>query len=484
MKWALLCFALLTGSTSLAQDALYQSFEVDSVAEARGGISYFYTFVQANLRKPIAAQASGIGGRVIVEGIVEADGRISTVKVLQKFRPDCDREAVRVFSLFNAWQPAQKNGQAVRQKITRPIMFPKNAPFPYENGARISFFDADNKPVADSSKARFKQMAPVDSTGLPDGDIVLLKRKGTAWKEEFRLPLVRKMNPPRSILEEAIQTIGYQNEDKLWEREVIQLNMEGARLRQEFYQNGRKAGPELVYHKNGALAEKIDDFADRQVITSWYPNGQISQIHTDFKPNPSTSSQPNLVAGVWDDQGHMLVDNGNGQAMYQTKTISRADTTKETQFLEKGLYKDGFKQGVWTGRYADGSYAYEEAYEKGVCQSGKAWSSKSDTLRYDIVEQQPEFQGGMSGLGQFLAQNLRYPPEAQRAGVRGKVFISFVVCTDGTLCDYEVIKGVAPSVDQEALRVVKAMSGRWKPGSQRGEKVRVKYNLPINFSLN
>ena len=89
----------------------------------------------------------------------------------------------------------------------------------------------------------------------------------------------------------------------------------------------------------------------------------------------------------------------------------------------------------------------------------------------------------MRGLGQFLMQTLRYPADAQRARAQGRVFVSFVVCTDGTLCDYEVKQSVHPDLDREAVRVVKAMSGNWKPGVQRGQKVRTTYNLPINFTL-
>ncbi|QKZ15608.1 energy transducer TonB [Spirosoma sp. KUDC1026] len=89
----------------------------------------------------------------------------------------------------------------------------------------------------------------------------------------------------------------------------------------------------------------------------------------------------------------------------------------------------------------------------------------------------------MEGLGQFLSSNLRYPASAQRERIQGRVFVSFVVCEDGSLCDYEVLKGIHPDVDEEALRVTKIMNGHWKPGIQRGKKVKVKYNLPINFSL-
>lgn len=483
MKHLFFLVAIVISLPSFAQTTLYQSFEVDSAAEVRGGITFFYTFVQANLRKPIRAEAQGVGGRVILEGVVNSDGRIAEAKVLQHLRPDCDQEALRVFKLFNAWKPAQKNGQPVSQKVTMPIMFAKSTPFTYENESKIDYFGSDNKLVTDSSQAQYKQISPMDTTGLPVGDIIVYKRKGTSWKEDFRLPLVRKLNPPQSPTGETIQLIGYQNSDRLWERDLFHLDINGARVRQEYYENGKKVGLEMTYHKNGSVADKTDDFTDKQAITSWYPTGQISQIRTALKFKALTPNQPDQVTGVWDSAGNQLVKDGQGQAVYQTKTTSRSDTTKETQFVEQGLYKSGFKQGIWTGRYADESYAYQETYDKGVCQSGKAWSGGADTTQYTVVMQQPEFPGGLQGLGQFLSQNLSYPASAQKAGVQGKVFISFVVCTDGTLCDYDVFKGVRPDIDQEAVRVVKKMSGKWKPGSYRGQRVRVKYNLPINFNL-
>jgi TonB family protein len=76
-----------------------------------------------------------------------------------------------------------------------------------------------------------------------------------------------------------------------------------------------------------------------------------------------------------------------------------------------------------------------------------------------------------------------YPEQASRAKVKGKVMLAFTVCEDGSLCDYVVEKGVAPSLDNEALRVVKKMSGKWQPGKLRGRNVRVRYRLPVNFDM-
>ena len=108
-------------------------------------------------------------------------------------------------------------------------------------------------------------------------------------------------------------------------------------------------------------------------------------------------------------------------------------------------------------------------------------AQKTDEV-FVVVEQQPEFSGGMAALGQYLQKNLHYPAAAQRANVSGRVFVSFVVNTDGTIQDVQVIKGLGFGTDEEARRVVSRMPN-WKPGRQSGRAVRVKFNLPISFSL-
>lgn len=98
------------------------------------------------------------------------------------------------------------------------------------------------------------------------------------------------------------------------------------------------------------------------------------------------------------------------------------------------------------------------------------------------VEQEPQFPGGTTALSDYLQKNLRYPAEASRANIAGRVFLSFVVNADGSLTDVQVLKGLGFGTDEEALRVIKAMP-RWKPGRQAGRAVRVKFNLPITFRL-
>lgn len=101
---------------------------------------------------------------------------------------------------------------------------------------------------------------------------------------------------------------------------------------------------------------------------------------------------------------------------------------------------------------------------------------------FDIVEEMPSFPGGMGALNKYLHDNVHYPVVAQENGVQGRVTISFVVEKDGSVTDVKVAKSVDPSLDKEALRVVRGMP-RWTPGKQNGATVRVKYNVPVVFRL-
>ncbi len=103
---------------------------------------------------------------------------------------------------------------------------------------------------------------------------------------------------------------------------------------------------------------------------------------------------------------------------------------------------------------------------------------------YEVVETMPEYpDGGMSGMMQFLSKNIRYPVNAQKNGTQGRVTVHFVVNADGSLSNIGIIRGVDPELDGEAVRVISAMP-KWKPGTQGGKPVRVKYTVPVMFRLN
>ncbi|WP_346855127.1 energy transducer TonB [uncultured Draconibacterium sp.] len=99
-----------------------------------------------------------------------------------------------------------------------------------------------------------------------------------------------------------------------------------------------------------------------------------------------------------------------------------------------------------------------------------------------IVEDMPEFPGGDLALRKYIANAIKYPVIAQENGIQGKVYVTFVVGKTGQVTNASIARGVDPSLDKEALRVVNALPP-WKPGKQRGKPVNVSYTVPINFVL-
>ena len=108
--------------------------------------------------------------------------------------------------------------------------------------------------------------------------------------------------------------------------------------------------------------------------------------------------------------------------------------------------------------------------------------SQSNQNVYDQVEEMPEFPGGMPALIEFLQTNIKYPKDAIKQEVGGRVMVMFVVETDGSISNVRVARKVFPSLDEEAVRVVKTMP-KWKPGKEKGRLVRVNYTLPVVFSI-
>lgn len=101
---------------------------------------------------------------------------------------------------------------------------------------------------------------------------------------------------------------------------------------------------------------------------------------------------------------------------------------------------------------------------------------------FQVVEQMPEFPGGMDKLMEYLSKNIKYPSIAQENSIQGRVIVEFVVNKDGSIVEPKVMRSVDTSLDNEAMRVIKSMP-KWNPGKQRGKAVRVRYTVPVLFRL-
>lgn len=107
---------------------------------------------------------------------------------------------------------------------------------------------------------------------------------------------------------------------------------------------------------------------------------------------------------------------------------------------------------------------------------------ESTEKTFEVVEQMPTFSGGDAALMKYLSENIKYPKAAEKAGEQGRVVVNFIVEKDGAISNVNVVRSVTPTLDAEAVRVIKAMP-KWVPGKQDGQFVRVKYNVPVSFRL-
>ncbi len=109
--------------------------------------------------------------------------------------------------------------------------------------------------------------------------------------------------------------------------------------------------------------------------------------------------------------------------------------------------------------------------------------SQADTGQiFKVVEKMPKFPGGVPALMKYLGSHIKYPAEARKAKIQGRVFVNFIVEKDGSISHVKILRGIGYGCDKEAVKAVKNMP-RWIPGQQKGKPVRVEYNLPIKFSL-
>ena len=130
------------------------------------------------------------------------------------------------------------------------------------------------------------------------------------------------------------------------------------------------------------------------------------------------------------------------------------------------------------------STAMRANVQKKVVKTTKVTKKTGTTDKvYEVCEQMPIFPGGDAAMMKYLSENVKYPALAIKAQEQGRVVVSFTVEKDGAISDVKVARSVTPSLDAEAVRVVKAMP-KWTPGKQGGQPVRVRYNVPVSFKLN
>lgn len=108
--------------------------------------------------------------------------------------------------------------------------------------------------------------------------------------------------------------------------------------------------------------------------------------------------------------------------------------------------------------------------------------TKKNDMVFDVVEVMPQYPGGPIAMLKYIMENIKYPEQAMKEGIQGRVTVRFIVEKDGSISDVKPVLSVHPLLNKEAVRVVKSMP-KWSPGKHNGKPVRVRFNLPVMFKL-
>jgi TonB family protein len=175
----------------------------------------------------------------------------------------------------------------------------------------------------------------------------------------------------------------------------------------------------------------------------------------------------------------VLVDTTGKASVYRiTKKIA---PEVDAQFAKAILDAPQFTPANFNGKAVPVYFTIQIGVEVNKAAATMATDASIGKI-YNAVEVQPTFPGGQRAFDNFIITHLQYPAEAKQRGVSGRVFVQFVVETDGTLSNLLVLRDPGAGLGPEAIRILK-LSPNWKPGMQRGKTLRVQYTVPVNFSL-
>lgn len=465
---------------NLNAQQIFEASQVDHPAQPKGGMPTFLEFVRHNIQIPFVNRVKPIQGNVDVRGIIETDGTMSSLEVVNGLNEAANEEVLRIFKLFRAWVPAIKEGNSVRQYFNFTIQFP-HVPLEGYKAADMAFdfyYDSFLRQTTKLEEASYHLRIKVDDNGLPIDEIRWAEKKGKKWGkyEVIELKPVRlSADQTARMLDVNVDELEKYLGDSEAYALVLGLNSFKTHFPEYVITQNRRVVKEIVpgehdkvFYANGQTARiRLYEGGAITQTMAWYPNSILKEKY--YTETLSNGEEIDKIIALNDSTGKALLVNGNGEI------------TEAGFKWGIGRIESGFLYGTWKLTSPAGE-KIEEEYERSRLLVGKRWVG-DQVINYTELVVYPSFEGGDDKMYRFLAQNIKYPMEAARAKKQGRVVTSFVVDRDGTISDLGIINNVDPNLDKEALRIVRLTSGKWKPGIKRGLPVPMRYSLPINFEL-
>ncbi|WP_288954889.1 hypothetical protein [uncultured Polaribacter sp.] len=245
-------------------------------------------------------------------------------------------------------------------------------------------------------------------------------------------------------------------------------------LDSKFTSNGLqllKANGDFVsYHKNGNKASEgktVNGQKGKGIWTYYYENGKKKSEEKMSTGNYFSDKTQNLIMNFWDVNGVQTVTDGNGFAEF----------INEEGFTEKGSYKGGLKNGLWTA-FEGKVKKYEETYKKGKLSKGKSWNKAGESFSYKEISSPAYYKKRDNGaVRKYVDKNFN----SNTAGIAGDIFVTFLVTKEGFVGQVNVIRGLTVDYNTEVKRVLSEMKG-WVPAQKRGQPYNSTYSLNLRFT--
>jgi hypothetical protein len=301
----------------------------------------------------------------------------------------CDDEALRLFGLYKAWQPAVQNGVAVRQEITYPIFFrtARLSTFDFATNTIVQYFDKNNVLTSDPEKYEYRSLIPVDERGTVRGAFVHERYRKGIWKTVTTIPFERKeewVRLPTELKSDSVRAfkIVAQEIDRSTGSETVTVQEDGKLLSiVTTVGAGRLPYMSKQYDKSGMLREEMKMEDSTRFITNRHDNGQLYSILESHDKKGVVAHE------IYDRIGKQLVKDGNGEAVLLSTPFDFRNVYKQGQVVETR------KKGRWTGMYADSTLLFEEFYEEGVLKKGIAFIDGQQVEYHTEFATEPQFLG-------------------------------------------------------------------------------------------
>ncbi len=492
--------AQIKSKQSVAKPQVLDAAAVDAAPQFPGGAAALSRYLVDSLHYPDAAYQQRISGQLTVHFVVEADGR------LQDFRAEplgggCQQEALRLVQAMPRWTPATRGGQSVATRTAVIVEFlsdfkrwPRPGHFhPQPPRRAVQALGGGRESL--QATATTGTVQPPTFFGEVAGEDTYFDRMPTY------VPYAKERNISGLVqLEFMVQTDGRVSQLRVLrtlcpacDAEVLRV----ARAQPLWYPGTRFDKPvampvvmNVPYEPNYGSRQGLPAAFGQHLpeVPAVFPGGVAAlakALHTQPVPEEAPgildSRPPFWVTFTVETDGRLTT----------IKSLDQPENTltDEARLVVAALprWQPARRKGIVVASaqvlgvpHAAVAY-YERNRAAKAAQAGIPVQFPKDTRVYEYTELMPRFVNGPNELLQYLQQQTKLPAEVLQGKVEGRVFVQMIIQPDGSLKEVKVQKGLSAACDTEALRVVKAMP-RWTPGQQNGQKVAVRYMLPVPFA--